>query len=79
MKSFSLLVSILIAILCSLHYFKSNNKAFRNEVIESSEARLLNLKQFTFSVENAEAYFSKEEKYLIFHTMKVTICAIKYI
>ena len=68
MKSFSLLVSILIAILWSLHYFKSNNKVFHNELIESSEARLLNLKQLTFSGENAEAYFSKDEKYLIFQS-----------
>ena len=68
MKSFPLLISILIAILCSLHYFKSNNKVFHNELIESSEARLLNLKQLTFSGENAEAYFSKDEKHLIFQS-----------
>ena len=68
MKSFSLLVSILIVIISSLFYFKSNNKVFYNELIESNETKLLNLKQLTFSGENAEAYFSKDEKHLIFQS-----------
>ena len=68
MKSFALLVSILIAILSSFLYLKSNNKVFYNELIESNETKLLNLKQLTFSGENAGAYFSKDEKHLIFQS-----------
>ena len=68
MKPFFLLVSISIAILSYLLHFKLNNKVFHNELIEINETKLLNLKQLTFSGENAEAYFSKDEKYLIFQS-----------
>ena len=68
MKSFLLLVSILIATISSLLYSKSNNKVFHNELIERVEDKLLNLRQLTFSGENAEAYFSKDEKHLIFQS-----------
>ena len=70
MKSFFLLVSILIVVFSSLFYFKLNNNVFHNELIQSNEAKLLNLRQLTFSGENAEAYFSKDEKHLIFQNKK---------
>ena len=34
MKSFLLLLSMLIVVLCSFSYFKLNNKVFHNELIE---------------------------------------------
>ena len=68
MKPFFSLVLILIAIFSSLSYLKSKNKVFHNEFIESNETKLLNLRQLTFSGENAEAYFSKDEKHLIFQS-----------
>ena len=68
MKPIFLQVSILIAILSYLLHFKLNNKFFHNELIDSSETKLLNLKQLTFSGENAEAYFSNDEKHLIFQS-----------
>ena len=78
MKPFFLLVSILIVLFSFLHYVKSGNKVFHNELIESNETKLLILTQLTFSGENAEAYFSKDEKHLIFRVMMANLCAIKY-
>ena len=68
MKSFFLLLVMLIAIFSSLFYFKSEGIVLHNELIQSNEVRLLNLRQLTFSGENAEAYFSKDEKHLIFQS-----------
>ena len=47
---------------------REESERMQENLILEDEVRLLNLKQLTFSGENAEAYFSNDEKQLIFQS-----------
>tara|TARA_B100001989_G_C24544585_1_gene469887 strand:+ start:335 stop:544 length:210 start_codon:yes stop_codon:yes gene_type:complete len=47
---------------------KEESERLQQNLILEKEVKLLNLRQLTFSGENAEAYFSNDEKQLIFQS-----------
>ena len=53
---------------CFFQNIQANNFAYNNNLIEENETHFLNLRQLTFSGENAEAYFSCDGKKLIFQS-----------
>ena len=59
MKSFFILLSMLIAVLCSFFYFKLNNKVFHNELI----VRIIFFDGF-----DGFPMFSPSENYLVFES-----------
>ena len=68
----SYLSTILIAIFLFVTFFSINHNpeghTFHNDLIQEKEIRFSNLRQLTFSGENAEAYFSSDGKKLIFQS-----------
>jgi len=63
----------MLAVIFSLArlFYKNNNTAnqtFHNSLIQEQEIKFSNLRQLTFSGENAEAYFSRDGKSLIFQS-----------
>ena len=67
----SYLYTILIIIFSLITFFSINHiptsQKQHNDLIQEKELRLSNLRQLTFSGENAEAYFSNNGDSLIFH------------
>ena len=66
-------IGIIISILFFLFFKKMKSKSigykqFNNMLIQPGESHFNNLRQLTFSGENAEAYFSKDGKKLIFQS-----------
>ena len=66
-KNQTILVSLLVL---SIFFFqpKKEEPAYQNNLLENGEVRLYNLRQLTFSGENAEAYFSASGKQLVFQS-----------
>ena len=66
-KNHIILVSLLVL---SIFFFqpKKEEPAYQNNLLENGEVRLYNLRQLTFSGENAEAYFSASGKQLVFQS-----------
>ena len=59
---------MIIFIICG-YYKKNNSKAlYHNSLVQKKESHFSNLRQLTFSGENAEAYFSLDGKSLIFQS-----------
>lgn len=68
----SYLSTILLAIFLFVTFFSINHNpeghTFHNDLIQEKEIRFSNLRQLTFSGENAEAYFSSDGKKLTFQS-----------
>ncbi|MBI2608423.1 MAG: TolB family protein [Deltaproteobacteria bacterium] len=68
MKKIGFLALALIFAVASIIYFK--NRAFEKKIVFPEEKHFKRLKQLTFGGENAEAYFSYDEKKLIFQSTR---------
>ena len=58
---------ILLLLILQLHTYGCSQKSeYSNHLIQDGEGYFKNLRQLTFSGENAEAYISADGKYLVF-------------
>ncbi|MBI3259609.1 MAG: hypothetical protein HYZ54_09075, partial [Ignavibacteriae bacterium] len=67
MKNRSSLILLLIVV-SSIHVFSQNSKPLPADKYDSREKHLKNIRQLTFSGENAEAYLSFDDKMLSFQS-----------
>ena len=83
MKQISIYLLLFIIFLLSGFYYKSDaDRAihYNNDLIQPNETHFLNLRQLTFSGENAEAYFSIDGERLIFQRHDIdSLCDQIYI
>jgi TolB protein len=65
---FSINVIVIVAILCGLSFNLSaqDKKPVNDSILFAGESHFANIRQLTFGGDNAEAYFSKDGKYLVF-------------
>ena len=60
---------VLLLVVSALFFPPKNEELlYQNSLLEKEEVRLYNIRQLTFSGENAEAYFSANGKRLIFQS-----------
>jgi TolB protein len=64
--SIKALVCLIIGIIFSFNLFAQAKKPFSDSILFAGESHFKNIRQLTFGGDNAEAYFSKDGKYLIF-------------
>ena len=63
-------IMLVLLLVVSALFFPPKNEEllYQNSLLEKEEVRLYNIRQLTFSGENAEAYFSANGKRLIFQS-----------